>query len=191
MGEERVAWFSPQHVRKDRTLCASTGSFMLNSALLTRGSVWFWFHFGFWTHTLNVQHLYGITFSPAVSRFGGFKQLFPASVRRDTQTKTMPRFLRACTSPADAKQICFSGIQLTLNKSSRVETKCLFFPEEDSLPTSIKNRQLALKPSQNPVELPLCRHTLTDSFHQACLTRLREDVFSVGVVMFSLRLILF
>lgn len=40
--------------------------------------------------------------------------------------------------------------------TSRVETKCLFFPEEDSLPTSIKNRQLALKPSQNPVELPLC-----------------------------------
>lgn len=117
----------------------------------------FWFHRGFWTHTLNVQHLYRITFSPAVSQFGGFKQMFPASLRRDIQTKTMPHFQRACSSSADAKQMCVSGIQLTpLHKyesvfmnptvTSRVKTKWLFFPEEDSLPTLIKPRQLALKP---------------------------------------------
>lgn len=53
-----------------------------------------------------------------LSQFAGFKLIFTASAQRDTQTKIMLRFPRACSSSADAQQICFSGIWLTLNNAA-------------------------------------------------------------------------
>lgn len=89
----------------------------INLQMSPHGRVWFLFSPQL-PNTLNVQRLYGITFSPAAPQSDGFKLIFTASVRRDTQTKTMLRLPRACSSSADAKQICFPGIQLTLNNAA-------------------------------------------------------------------------
>lgn len=144
--EQRAAWFSSRHVRKDRTLCAASELAPWTCSIYTES------HFLLLCHDSVLLNLF---FQHRCSTTPKPKQCHASWERAPLQLMLSKFAFQA-----------FSWHWITLHKcesvfmnptvTSRVEAKCLFFPEEDSLPTSITNRQLALKPrsESNGAALP-------------------------------------